>query len=106
MDKFQLTRTCGDGTYGTVYEATNKLTKEVVAIKKMKRKFPSWDEAMALREIKALRKLSNRNVIKLKEVLRQPNGELYLVFDYVKWTILDLIKDRYRQKQILGLPET
>lgn len=72
----------------------------------MKRKFPSWDEAMALREIKALRRLSNRNVIKLKEVLRQPNGELYLVFDYVKWTILDLIKDRYRQKQILGLPET
>jgi serine/threonine protein kinase len=87
---------CGDGTYGTVYEATNNLTKEKVAIKKMKRKFSSWDEAMALREIKALRKLNNKNIIKLKEVLRQPNGELNLVFDYVKCTILDLIRDRYR----------
>ena len=81
------------------------MTREVVAIKKMKRKFTDWDEAMALREIRALRKLNNKNIIKLKEVLRQPSGELYLVFDYVKYTILDLIKDRYRQKQILGLPE-
>jgi serine/threonine protein kinase len=71
----------------------------------MKRKFTDWDEAMALREIRALRKLNNKNIIKLKEVLRQPSGDLYLVFDYVKFTILDLIKDRYRQKQILGLPE-
>lgn len=51
---------------------------------------------MALREIKALRKLNNKNIIKLREVLRQPNGELFLVFDYVKWTLLDLIKDSYK----------
>lgn len=51
---------------------------------------------MALRETKSLRKLNHPNVIKLREVLRQPTGEVYLVFDYVKWTILDLIKDRYR----------
>ena len=43
MEKFQILRTCGDGTYGTVYEATNKQTKEVVAIKKMKRKFQSLE---------------------------------------------------------------
>lgn len=96
MEKFQIQRTCGDGTYGTVYEATNKLTKEVVAIKKMKRKFQSLEQVMALREIRSLRKLSHQNVIKLREVLRQPNGEVFLVFDYVKWTVLDLIKDRYR----------
>jgi serine/threonine protein kinase len=59
MDKYQVVRTCGDGTYGTVYEAVNKDTKEVVAIKKMKRKLSSWDEVMSLREIKALRKLNN-----------------------------------------------
>jgi protein kinase len=71
----------------------------------MKKKFQSWDDAMALREIKALRKLSHGNVIKLKEVLRQPNGELFLVFEYMKQTILDLIKERFRIKQTLGLPE-
>ena len=40
-----------------------------VAIKRMKRKYYSWDEAMALREVKSLKKLSHANVIKLKEVL-------------------------------------
>ena len=58
----------GDGTYGSVWKATNRLSNEVVAIKKMKRKFYSWEECMALREVKSLRKLNHPNVVKLKEV--------------------------------------
>ena len=70
MDKFQIVKSCGDGTYGTVFEAYNKSTRETVAIKKMKRKFSSWDEAMSLREVKTLRRLNHVNVVKLKEVIR------------------------------------
>lgn len=58
----------GDGTYGSVWKATNRQSNEVVAIKKMKRKFYSWEECMALREVKSLRKLNHPNVVKLKEV--------------------------------------
>ena len=36
----------GDGTYGSVWKAVNRQTNEVVAIKKMKKKFYSWDECM------------------------------------------------------------
>ena len=32
----------------------------------MKRKFYSWEECMALREVKSLRKLNHPNVVKLK----------------------------------------
>lgn len=71
MEKFQVVKNLGDGTYGTVVEAINKQTREKVAIKKLKRKFSSWEECMALREIKMLRKLSHQNVIKLKEVIRE-----------------------------------
>jgi serine/threonine protein kinase len=39
-----------------------------VAIKRMKRKYYSWEEAMNLREVKSLKKLSHANVVKLKEV--------------------------------------
>jgi protein kinase len=59
MDRYKIIKTIGDGTYGSVAKAINKQTNEVVAIKKMKKKFYSWEEAMALREIKSLRKLSN-----------------------------------------------
>lgn len=59
MDKFQIVKNLGDGTYGTVVEAINIKTREKVAIKKMKRKFESWDEAMDLREVKTLRRLNH-----------------------------------------------
>ena len=72
----------GDGTYGTVIKARNTKTREHVAIKKMKRKYETWEDCMALREIKALRKLNHKNVIKLKEVIRV-QSDLYLVFEYM-----------------------
>lgn len=53
-----------------------------VAIKKMKRKFYSWEECMALREVKSLRKLNHPCVVKLKEVIRE-NDELYFVFEFL-----------------------
>ena len=53
-----------------------------VAIKKMKRKFFSWEECMALREVKSLRKLSHPCVVKLKEVIRE-NDDLFFVFEYL-----------------------
>jgi male germ cell-associated kinase len=52
---------------------------------------------MSLREIKHLRKLSHNNVIKLKEVIRFGN-ELYLVFELVKGTVLDLIRENLKVK--------
>jgi protein kinase len=58
MDKYKILKTLGDGTYGSVVQAQNKSSGEIVAIKKMKKKFYSWEECMALREIKSLRKLN------------------------------------------------
>ena len=69
------------------------MTGEIVAIKKMKKKFYSWDECMSLREIKALRKLSHPNIVKMKEVIRV-NNDLYLVFEYMQGNVYDLIGKR------------
>jgi len=46
---------------------------------------------MSLREIKSLRKLNHPNIVKLKEVIRVRN-ELFLIFEYVNGTVLDLIR--------------
>lgn len=52
MQRYRISKQLGDGTYGSVFKAVNRQTGEVVAIKKMKRKFYSWDECLALREVR------------------------------------------------------
>lgn len=93
MDRYKITKTLGDGTYGSVVKAVNKQSNEEVAIKKMKKKFYSWEECMALREIKSLRKLNHINIVKLKEVIRV-NDDLYFVFEFMEQNIYQLMKDR------------
>lgn len=61
----------GDGTYGSVIKATKIDTGQVVAIKKFKKKYTSWEECVNLREIKALQKLKHPNIIKLFEVFKE-----------------------------------
>eukprot|EP00775_Hariotina_reticulata_P005500 gene5500-5735_t len=92
---YKVVKQLGDGTYGNVWKAINRQTDEVVAIKKMKRKFFSWEECMALREVKSLRKLSHPSVVKLKEVIRE-NDELFFVFEYLDCNLYQLMKDRDR----------
>lgn len=93
MDRYKILHDIEEGTYGTVVKAINKKSNEIVAIKKMKQKFYSWDECMALREIKSLRKLNHKNIVKLKEVIRV-NDDLYFVFEFMDKNIYQNIKDR------------
>ncbi|XP_066250527.1 serine/threonine-protein kinase MAK isoform X2 [Euwallacea similis] len=93
MNRYTILHQLGDGTYGSVVLGQRKDTGEKVAIKKMKRKYYSWDEAMNLREVKSLKKLHHSNVVKLKEVIRE-NDILYFVFEYMQENLYQLIKDR------------
>lgn len=52
MNRYVTMNQLGDGTYGTVVLGQRKDTGESVAIKRMKRKYYSWEEAMNLREVK------------------------------------------------------
>ena len=70
MNRYKITKQLGDGTYGSVLRAVNRQTGEVTAIKKMKKKFYTWEECMQLREVKSLKKLNHPNIVKLKEVRR------------------------------------
>jgi len=94
MNRYVTLQALGDGTYGSVVLGQRVDTGEKVAIKRMKRKYYSWEEAMNLREVKSLKKLSHANVIKLKEVIRE-NDTLYFVFEYMKENLYQLMKERY-----------
>ncbi|XP_029031833.1 serine/threonine-protein kinase ICK-like isoform X2 [Betta splendens] len=95
MNRYTTIRQLGDGTYGSVILGRSLESGELVAIKKMKRKFYSWEECMNLREVKSLKKLNHANVIKLKEVIRE-NDHLYFIFEYMKENLYQLMKDRTR----------
>ena len=43
MEKYKITKVLGDGAFGTVFQAVNNKTNEIVAIKKIKQKYSSWD---------------------------------------------------------------
>ncbi|KVI12287.1 Protein kinase, catalytic domain-containing protein [Cynara cardunculus var. scolymus] len=105
MEKYKSIEEIGDGTCGTVYKAINLETSEIVAVKKMKRKYYVWEECMNLREVKSLRKLNHPNIIKLKEVVRE-NNELFFIFEYMEHNLYDIMRERQRpfsEDEIRGL---
>ncbi|KAJ7943938.1 Protein kinase superfamily protein [Quillaja saponaria] len=93
MERYKLIKEVGDGTFGSVWRAINKQTGEVVAIKKMKKKYYSWEECVNLREVKSLRKMNHPNIVKLREVIRE-NDILYFVFEYMEFNLYQLMKGR------------
>lgn len=101
MDRFKIHKTIGDGAYGVVYRASIIKTGEIVAIKKMKKKFYSWDECMSLKELKSLRKLNHINIVKLKEVVKV-SDDLYFVFELLEQNVLQL----YTEVRDKGKPLT
>ncbi|XP_056594920.1 serine/threonine-protein kinase MAK isoform X2 [Triplophysa dalaica] len=93
MNRYTTLKQLGDGTYGSVLMGKSNESGELVAIKRMKRKFYSWEECINLREVKSLKKLNHANVVKLKEVIRE-NDHLYFVFEYMKENLYQLMKNR------------
>ncbi|XP_044277438.1 serine/threonine-protein kinase ICK [Varanus komodoensis] len=93
MNRYTTIKQLGDGTYGSVLLGRSIESGELIAIKRMKRKFYSWEECMNLREVKSLKKLNHANVVKLKEVIRE-NDHLYFIFEYMKENLYQLMKER------------
>ncbi|XP_066375896.1 cyclin-dependent kinase F-4-like [Miscanthus floridulus] len=90
---YTIIKEVGDGTFGSVWRATNKESGEVVAIKKMKKKYYSWEECINLREVKSLRRMNHPNIVKLKEVIRE-NDMLFFVFEYMECSLYQLMKSK------------
>lgn len=83
MDDFQKIEKIGEGTYGVVYKGRNKVTGQIVAMKKIR--LESEDEGIpstAIREISLLKELKHPNIVCLEDVLMEEN-RLYLIFEFL-----------------------
>ncbi|KAK3374028.1 kinase-like domain-containing protein [Lasiosphaeria ovina] len=81
----------GSGTYGKVFKGLNVYTKKLVALKRIRMEgerdgFP----VTAVREIKLLRSLSHKNIVKLQEVMVETN-ECFMVFEYLSHDLTGLL---------------
>ncbi|XP_017858963.1 PREDICTED: cyclin-dependent kinase 1 [Drosophila arizonae] len=83
MEDFEKIEKIGEGTYGVVYKGRNRLTGQIVAMKKIR--LESDDEGVpstAIREISLLKELKHRNIVCLEDVLMEEN-RIYLIFEFL-----------------------
>lgn len=83
MENFQKIEKIGEGTYGVVYKGRNKITGQIVAMKKIR--LEADDEGIpstAIREISLLKELNHPNIVTLEDVLMEEN-RLYLIFEFL-----------------------
>jgi serine/threonine protein kinase len=90
IDDYEIINQCGSGTYGFVFKAIHRQTRNIVALKKVSQ-FPVEDGNTPV-EIKYLSQLcTSRNIIKLKDYFFTREGELALVFEYMETDLWRLI---------------
>ncbi|KAL3819000.1 hypothetical protein ACJIZ3_004905 [Penstemon smallii] len=89
MDQYEKVEKIGEGTYGVVYKARDRVTNETIALKKIR--LEQEDEGVpstAIREISLLKEMQHGNIVRLQDVVHSER-RLYLVFEYLD---LDLKK--------------
>ncbi|XP_035441455.1 cyclin-dependent kinase 2 isoform X1 [Spodoptera frugiperda] len=109
MENFSRVEKIGEGTYGVVYKAKDRLTGNEIALKKIKlENEPEGVPSTALREISVLRELRHPAVVRLLDVLLA-DSKLFLVFEFLHMDLkrlmditkgplrLDLVKSYLRQ---------
>ena len=83
MDKYQKIEKLGEGTYGIVYKAQNKVTQDIVALKRIRLdKEEEGIPCTAVREISLLKELHHKNIVRLLDILHTEK-KLTLVFEYL-----------------------
>ncbi|KAL7695087.1 cell division related protein kinase 2 cdc2-related kinase [Lotmaria passim] len=84
LDRYNRLDVLGEGTYGVVYRAVDKITGQYVALKKVR--LDRSEEGIpqtALREVSILQEFDHPNIVNLLDVICA-DGKLYLVFEYLE----------------------
>jgi len=99
MDDYRKIEKIGEGTYGVVYKAIDKVTGAVVALKKIRLDVETEGvPSTAIREISLLKELDHPNIVRLMDVVHSEK-RLYLVFEFLNQDL-----KRYMDSQPQGLP--
>ena len=82
---YEFKKKLGSGSYGTVYQAINKVTKEHRAVKvivKERESLRSWHDLMQS-ELMMLQKLNHANFVRVHELYEDPK-HIYVVAELIE----------------------
>ncbi|KAH6601002.1 hypothetical protein BASA50_001896 [Batrachochytrium salamandrivorans] len=99
--EYEFQKKIGEGTFGEVTIGQHKVSKDVVALKKiLVHNEREGIPITALREIKILKALSHENVISLREMAyksgdrgKRERGTIYMVFPYMDHDLTGLLEN-------------
>ncbi|EME26076.1 cyclin-dependent serine/threonine protein kinase [Galdieria sulphuraria] len=95
-NKYKILKKLGKGSHGTVVLAEDQETLQMVAIKRIRQQFCSYEESLSSRELQILRELHHPNIIALLDAFYE-DGRLYLVLEYLESNLCDLLKKENRR---------
>ena len=82
MEKYNLVRVVGKGTFGSVWLAESSLTRKAYALKEINvAVLGRNDRDLAMNEVQVLSNLRHKNIIRYKEAAIQ-QGHLRIVMEY------------------------
>ncbi|XP_064077104.1 uncharacterized protein LOC135194850 [Macrobrachium nipponense] len=83
VNDYEKIEKIGEGTYGVVYKAQDRITRRIVALKKIRLENEvDGVPSTALREITLLKELDHENIVRLVDVVHG-DRKLYMVFEYL-----------------------
>ena len=95
MDKYEVIKELGRGTWGVVHMATQKSSGRSVALKKIKSERPEEGiNFTAIREIKLLREFKHPNVIELVDVFVTHDMAVCLAYEVADTDLEKILKNR------------
>lgn len=87
-------RQIGEGTYGTVYQATHSQTSQIVALKRiiLHNEITEGFPITSIREIATLRSIQHQNCIQLLDIVVNSHRDgVFLVFEYCEHDLSSLL---------------
>lgn len=96
IDNYEYLNKIDEGSYGIVFRAKDKVTGEIVAIKKIKLQTENEGFPItSIREINILLSIQNENIINISEiVVGNTTDKIYCVMEYMDYELKALLNDK------------
>jgi len=106
-DKYETLDVIGNGVYGTVYQARDRETNEIVAMKRLRLDddFGDGIPAHVIREVSLLRDFVHPNIVQLLNIQISGLSDYNLIFEYMDMDLYRKLKTHRQNDELMPMHE-